>query len=102
MTLAKAVSKVATWLAVAQAMNSRLPSRLATSALGETFVRQLGPPPPGSAVCPDGTSSSVPSILPTAATLVQPNSKINKAHALRSEEHTSELQSLRHLVCRLL
>src|ERR1035438_1266719 len=23
-------------------------------------------------------------------------------HALRSEEHTSELQSLRHLVCRLL
>src|SRR5258705_10014842 len=28
--------------------------------------------------------------------LVVPN------HALRSEEHTSELQSLRHLVCRLL
>src|SRR5205814_10728937 len=24
------------------------------------------------------------------------------AHSLRSEEHTSELQSLRHLVCRLL
>src|SRR5437899_6810595 len=24
------------------------------------------------------------------------------AHAVRSEEHTSELQSLRHLVCRLL
>src|ERR1039458_10817962 len=24
------------------------------------------------------------------------------AHTLRSEEHTSELQSLRHLVCRLL
>src|SRR5262245_31235203 len=28
--------------------------------------------------------------------------EIKTAHALRSEEHTSELQSLRHLVCRLL
>src|ERR1035441_6413791 len=28
--------------------------------------------------------------------------RLNAAYALRSEEHTSELQSLRHLVCRLL
>src|SRR5205814_10151941 len=27
---------------------------------------------------------------------------ISKQRAMRSEEHTSELQSLRHLVCRLL
>src|ERR1039458_5312712 len=27
---------------------------------------------------------------------------LHLAHVLRSEEHTSELQSLRHLVCRLL
>src|ERR1035441_4765044 len=27
---------------------------------------------------------------------------LSPAHARRSEEHTSELQSLRHLVCRLL
>src|SRR5258705_12100678 len=27
---------------------------------------------------------------------------LQKRHATRSEEHTSELQSLRHLVCRLL
>src|ERR1035441_10728606 len=27
---------------------------------------------------------------------------MNRPHATRSEEHTSELQSLRHLVCRLL
>src|ERR1035438_1921412 len=27
---------------------------------------------------------------------------LGEAHAFRSEEHTSELQSLRHLVCRLL
>src|SRR5437899_7027328 len=29
-------------------------------------------------------------------------SVLSLAHRLRSEEHTSELQSLRHLVCRLL
>src|SRR5437899_7624625 len=29
-------------------------------------------------------------------------SRCPAGHALRSEEHTSELQSLRHLVCRLL
>src|ERR1035441_10828463 len=28
--------------------------------------------------------------------------KLNPRHMMRSEEHTSELQSLRHLVCRLL
>src|ERR1019366_4587397 len=82
MTLAKAVSKVATWLAVAQAMNSRLPSRVTTNALGETYVRQVGPVPPGSAVCWDRTYSSLPSILSTATMLVQPNSKINQAQAL--------------------
>ena len=82
MTLARAVSKVATWLAVAQAMNSRLPSRVATSALGDTYARQVGPVPPGSAVCWDRTYSSAPSVLSTAATLVQPNSKINKTQAL--------------------
>src|SRR5437899_5644033 len=31
-----------------------------------------------------------------------PASRSRSAPALRSEEHTSELQSLRHLVCRLL
>src|SRR5258705_6569429 len=34
---------------------------------------------------------------------VHPNNRINsQSDCLRSEEHTSELQSLRHLVCRLL
>src|SRR5258705_9358666 len=31
-----------------------------------------------------------------------PGSRAERAHPGRSEEHTSELQSLRHLVCRLL
>src|ERR1035438_4992274 len=37
----------------------------------------------------DSPSTSAPPIVPSP-------------HRLRSEEHTSELQSLRHLVCRLL
>src|SRR5258705_1141325 len=28
--------------------------------------------------------------------------RMSRGHQIRSEEHTSELQSLRHLVCRLL
>src|SRR5258705_8140077 len=31
-----------------------------------------------------------------------PPEELDSEHPLRSEEHTSELQSLRHLVCRLL
>src|ERR1035438_10125459 len=34
--------------------------------------------------------------------LAQPSPNSKKKMSLRSEEHTSELQSLRHLVCRLL
>src|ERR1035441_10799314 len=33
---------------------------------------------------------------------VLPSIKLGKVRRFRSEEHTSELQSLRHLVCRLL
>src|SRR5262245_65271734 len=69
---------------------------------------------------PTGTSTSspTPTVTPTtpsgAATLGQfgptmtwPIVAVNTAllrtgEVLRSEEHTSELQSLRHLVCRLL
>src|SRR5438045_8343183 len=34
--------------------------------------------------------------------LIKPGEKIAADGIIRSEEHTSELQSLRHLVCRLL
>src|SRR5437899_9236075 len=33
---------------------------------------------------------------------VEPQAHLNVSGRIRSEEHTSELQSLRHLVCRLL
>src|SRR5262245_62382690 len=32
----------------------------------------------------------------------RPHAPVEQAVAMRSEEHTSDLQSLRHLVCRLL
>src|SRR2546429_8669660 len=39
-------------------------------------------------------------LLPTGPFLSPPNAHLH--HSLRSEEHTSELQSRLHLVCRLL
>src|SRR5205814_9711940 len=47
----------------------------------------------------------VPQILPADLLARRPDILAAKARveaAIRSEEHTSELQSLRHLVCRLL
>src|SRR5436853_5502349 len=48
-------------------------------------------------VRPWSASSSCPTASPPA-----PRSCRKSAIRMRSEEHTSELQSLRHLVCRLL
>src|SRR5262245_62677272 len=44
-------------------------------------------------------AGDVPRRIPRRAQARAPHAQ---AHADRSEEHTSELQSLRHLVCRLL
>src|ERR1035438_3327252 len=44
----------------------------------------------------------LPSRGRTSTTLVSANTWAPRFSARRSEEHTSELQSLRHLVCRLL
>src|SRR5205814_9863249 len=41
-------------------------------------------------------------IVPVAASVLPYDRATPRATAARSEEHTSELQSLRHLVCRLL
>src|SRR5437899_7895783 len=38
----------------------------------------------------------------TDASISTISSRVRKLEMVRSEEHTSELQSLRHLVCRLL
>src|ERR1035438_3437193 len=39
---------------------------------------------------------------PSSSVLRRPEPQFRKGTGTRSEEHTSELQSLRHLVCRLL
>src|SRR5262245_64471412 len=41
-------------------------------------------------------------LLDETGALARPAGETGLAPSLRSEEHTSELQSLRHLVCRLL
>src|SRR5205823_7966916 len=48
----------------------------------------------------DGPSRSIPTIGPEEST--RPSSLTRFHENLRSEEHTSELQSLAYLVCRLL
>src|SRR2546425_8325831 len=60
---------------------------------GSRMATPLAPPSPGS------TPMTVPSKIPTTAM-----NKLNGVMARwkRSEEHTSELQSLAYLVCRLL
>src|SRR5205814_2586181 len=70
------------------------------------------PPPPTSTLFPYTTLfRSVRNPLPFLARVVQIEHRGDRIHAKpidvvavapRSEEHTSELQSLRHLVCRLL
>src|SRR5262245_65225539 len=70
------------------------------------------PPPPRSTLFPYTTlfRSSSASMSPatlTALRLLTTNGTLvacrpRRATSVRSEEHTSELQSLRHLVCRLL
>src|SRR2546425_2089934 len=47
-------------------------------------------------------SSDIPSRRPISSGLVPPISLRQATTASRSEEHTSELQSLAYLVCRLL
>src|SRR5262245_62366774 len=48
------------------------------------------------------TPSTRPAIRRATASGSSPSRRPTSTPALRSEEHTSELQSLRHLVCRLL
>src|ERR1035441_6211808 len=49
-----------------------------------------------------GAQETVPARLPQRDGEAADGQRILCAHVDRSEEHTSELQSLRHLVCRLL
>src|SRR5947199_1479553 len=74
-----------------------------TSAIFFFFL--MIPPPPRSTLFPYTTLFRSPHSLGARATAcgrrrIERNE--SRAREKRSEEHTSELQSLRHLVCRLL
>src|SRR5205814_6603352 len=58
--------------------------------------------PPRSTLFPYTTLFRSPQQPGTAAPFTPGHSWVLSAAGVRSEEHTSELQSLRHLVCRLL
>src|SRR5690625_3144910 len=49
-----------------------------------------------------GDSASAPGSRVASQTVDAPGASARRKNALRSEEHTSELQSRGHLVCRLL
>src|SRR5207253_9106062 len=51
---------------------------------------------------PPATAGSTVTLSPSASAVVRPPVKRTSSSLRRSEEHTSELQSRGHLVCRLL
>src|SRR5690554_7744353 len=77
-------------------------------ALRDYIIPSIPPPPSiaGSFSGRSVTSASVVSIMPAMLTAFSSAPRVTLAGpmmpALRSEEHTSELQSRPHLVCRLL
>src|ERR1039458_10419428 len=52
--------------------------------------------------CPAQSNPGTFAARPILSRLLQHVDDLGLVHPMRSEEHTSELQSLRHLVCRLL
>src|SRR5436853_2230360 len=58
--------------------------------------------PPRSTLFPYTTLFRSPALRAVARRRGLPRPELHRRDAGRSEEHTSELQSLRHLVCRLL
>src|SRR5262245_63338127 len=85
----------------AESMSRRRPSPTSSRRSRMRVTRSLPPPAkcphmlskPGS---PEGPAASIFLYRSTCSRVAQASS------VARSEEHTSELQSLRHLVCRLL
>src|SRR5262245_63632566 len=52
--------------------------------------------------CFEVLTRTLPKLLPQSRQDVRGLAELGCGNRVRSEEHTSELQSLRHLVCRLL
>src|SRR5437899_9598284 len=88
---------------------SMLPSSALIQSSRSNFRKSPGGGPPALLMRMSGAGhaarmASRPSFVVTSATTVLGRLPVADAisSAARSEEHTSELQSLRHLVCRLL
>src|ERR1035438_511733 len=85
----------------------RAPSgEVATSSVQSTIARRVTAALNRS-VCPINHAASRPPFTARRRASIEPcdatkSTARSKSSASRSEEHTSELQSLRHLVCRLL
>src|SRR5438552_4808965 len=97
-------------------MQPALPAKIASPAFGSpgSFTSAAAPPPAAAAPTVGGMSFSVTSTVPPSdsrnAVSAQTSERLRPIGGLstwgmmfgRSEEHTSELQSPDHLVCRLL
>src|SRR2546422_1825890 len=90
--------KMETSLLPALTANSQRPSTLKTTAPCDP--RPLPVPVPPVATVP--ATVSVPSAARAKIATAFPDVRFIRVYTARSEEHTSELQSRLHLVCRLL
>src|SRR5262245_64026271 len=75
-----------------------MPSRASASARTVAGASESSPTPPSAASVQPSTAASAPGVPRSSARAC----RTWRTTPRRSEEHTSELQSLRHLVCRLL
>src|SRR5437899_5102289 len=91
---------IATTFVSATQLTATMPASFMAGS-GSTNSLGVQNPPPGG-----GTTVTTSTVtLPTFVVIAPAPTNDNFANAInitRSEEHTSELQSLRHLVCRLL
>src|SRR5437899_7864324 len=75
---------------------------MANAVRSSVLPRNPSAAPPVHAPGVGSAASAYPLPLEAVSATVNPATSIHRAAEPRSEEHTSELQSLRHLVCRLL
>src|SRR2546422_5184551 len=85
-------------------MQPALPAKIASPAFGSpgSFTSAAAPPPAAAAPTVGGMSFSVTSTVPPSDSRNAVSAQTSDRPQPRSEEHTSELQSRLHLVCRLL
>src|ERR1035438_5009049 len=76
---------------------------IAKPLYGLTPVPRVRIPPSPPLPLSSSYATVIPTLIPESGRVTdEPGSQCHEPNPNRSEEHTSELQSLRHLVCRLL